>query len=403
MRILMLTPAPPYPAQSGGALRALGILHCLRSAGHTITLLTFARKDTDFTDTPLAQLCERIITAPPPQRSSIQRLRHLLFSGEADIIQRMYSPEFSALLSRLCGEGFDVIQFEGLEMATYLPHARQTGTRARLVYDSFNAEFALQQSIAAVDAGSLARLPAALYSRIQAQRLRALESWLGTHADGFIVVSEEDATLLRPLRGDRPLPIVPSGIFVDDYQREDAQPLGDAALVFTGKMDYRPNVDGAVWFADEILPVIRANVPATTLYIVGQQPSSTVIALAEQSGIIVTGQVPGVHPYLNGATVYVAPLRMGSGTRLKLLEAMACGCAIVATTTAAAGLDDSARSAMRIADDPQDFAAHVVTLMTRAALRDELGKLARDAVRLHYDWSVIAPRLNHVYAQMGLG
>src|SRR5690606_23656791 len=114
--------------------------------------------------------------------------------------------------------------------------------------------------------------------------------------------------------------------------------LGPCALIFTGKMDYRPNVDAMLWFASDILPQVRSIMPDVRLYVVGQKPHPRLEVLRDHDHIVLTGWVPEVTPYLHAAAVYIAPLRMGSGTRLKILEAMAAGCAIVATTLAAAGL-----------------------------------------------------------------
>ncbi len=402
MRILLLTPNPPYPPQSGGALRAYGILRSLHNAGHEMHLLCFAESPSALESTPLPTLCKSITTVPPPSRTALNRLRHLLLTSQPDIVQRMYSPELAAMLVESCRQDFDIIQFEGLEMATYLPVAANTQTRAKLVYDSFNAEYALQRNIAQVERSSLLRLPAALYSTIQAQRIYALERWLGEHADGFIVVSPEDRELLMPLRGASSLPIVPSGIFVDDYQDGERATLEPQALVFTGKMDYRPNVDAVSWFARDILPRIQVVRSDVSFYIVGQQPNQTVRDLAAMDNITVTGQVTKVTPYLKGASVYVAPLRMGSGTRLKLLEAMACGCAIVATDIAAAGLDAPARAALWIADSPADFAQAVIGFLANETMRNEFGERAQAAVRANYDWSAIVSRLCSVYAELGL-
>lgn len=409
MRFLMLTPNLPYPPQSGGSLRAFGILRTLSEAGHEVSLLSFHDGQPLPSNNPLPQLCKAVITIPPPTRNTTQRLRHLLFSGKADLVQRMASAEMSRKLRDLCrGGGYDVIQFEGIEMAVYLPEARSSGTRAKLIYDAFNAEYALQRMIAQVDAGMPRRLPAAVYSRIQAARIYALERDICQAADDVIAVSQEDADLLQPLRG-KPLPIVPSGIFTDEYDYPDdyenseipfdpkTYEVGQATLLFTGKMDYRPNVDAVLWFAESIFPQIRARQRNAHFVVVGQQPSTEVQALQKQTGITITGKVPDVKPFLYETAVYVAPLRMGSGTRLKLLEAMAVGCVIVATTVAAAGLDTETKSAMLIADDETSFANAVIELLQNAELRGDLGAKAKAMVKAHYDWAALATRLMRVY------
>jgi glycosyltransferase involved in cell wall biosynthesis len=200
------------------------------------------------------------------------------------------------------------------------------------------------------------------------------------------------------------VPVVPSGIFVSDYTKESsAVDLGPRALVFTGKMDYRPNVDAMLWFYEAILPHVRREFADVRLVIVGQQPHGRLDALRADPAVTVTGWVDSVQPYLRGAAVYIAPLRMGSGTRLKLLEALATERAIAATTTAAAGLLPDVRAAMRIADDAAGFAAHITDLLRAPDQRVALGTQARQAVSATYDWSAIIPRLLQVYEELGHG
>ena len=416
MRLLMLTPQLPYPPHSGGALRAYGILRTLREAGHQVSLLSFDDGKLAGEAAPLSALCEAIMTLPPPTgRSAATRIRHLLLSRDADLVQRMASDVMRAKLDQLAHTGnYDVIQFEGLEMALYLPHARATGTHAKLIYDAFNAEYALQQMIAEVDAQTPGRGLAAIYSRIQARRIYTLERTICQQADEVIAVSQEDATLLKTLR-NKPLPIVPSGIFTAEYAHPKepdsvdipfdpkTYTVGQITLLFTGKMDYRPNVDAAVWFAESIFPQIYAKEPYARFVIVGQQPNAVVQHLNGQNGIIVTGKVPDVKPYLHQTAVYVAPLRMGSGTRLKLLEAMAAGCAIVATNVAAAGLDETSKGAMRIADDENSFANAVLELLYKPELRGELGSKAIQVVKANYDWAALRGRLMEVYERPSMG
>jgi polysaccharide biosynthesis protein PslH len=398
VRILILTASLPYPPASGGALRVYGILHGLHAAGHDVTLMALHDGETSPEQTPLARLCTRLITLPAPVRSKTDRIHDLLLTTQADIARRFYSDAFAAEFTKLVREcDFDVIQFEAIEIACYLPIARQLGLRAKLIFDTFNAEADLQRRIFEIERAHPKRLPAAVYSWMQARRITRYEGDLCRMADAVIAVSPEDAALLRQYQPDKPVAIVPSGIFVDDYGApESAISLPKNALVFTGKMDYRPNMDAVQWFASAILP----RIPDAHLVIVGQKPHPSIAHLAQQPNITLTGFVPSVQPYLQAADVYIAPLRMGSGTRLKLLEAMASGCAIVATTTAAAGLSDAARATMVIADTEADFAQAVLQLLHDEARRRSSGEQARAIVRAEYDWSVLIPRLLHIYDEL---
>lgn len=405
MRILIITASLPYPPASGGAIRTYGIIKGLHEAGHTITLMSFHDRDISAQDTPLAQYCEQIITQPPPQRGINQRLQQLLLTGKADIATRFFSKNFAAQLRALIQENdFDLIQFEAIEAGCYIPIAREANTGAKLVFDTFNAEAELQKVIYQIDRQSIKTLPKAIYSQMQSQRIFQYEGDLCRAADAVIAVSEEDHALLKAYRKDERTYIVPSGISVDSYQPPAEQlELGKAAVVFTGKMDYRPNVDAMLWFVESIWGEIKQRQPAAQLYIVGQKPNAAIQALGDRADITVTGWVDAIAPYLYAAAVYIAPLRMGSGTRLKLLEAMASGCAIVATHTAAAGLSADVKTVMRLADEPAQFAESVVDLLSNPAKRDALTAQTRNAVQQHYDWSVLIPRLLNIYEDIGLG
>lgn len=401
----MITASLPYPPASGGAIRTYGLLHGLHAAGHDITLLSFHDRDEAPDDTPLADFCSHIETLPPPVRTKSDRLHDLLLSRQADIARRMYSDGFyERLVALLSEESFDLVQFEGIEVACYLPLAKSTGTTARLCYDAFNAEADLQRIIFQIDRGEVKRWPAATYSWIQAGRIEHFERTVCQQADGVVVVSPEDAAVLQQFRADKQVYVVPNGIFAATYSTpESTVDLGDKAIVFTGKMDYRPNVDAMWWFGNDILPRITEQLPDAHLTIVGQKPHPRLAPFADRADITITGWVDSVTPYLYASAVYVAPLRMGSGTRLKILEAMASGCAVVATSTAAAGLLDEAKRALVIADSEHDIASAIITLLNNPAERQQRGAQAQQDVKQHYDWSVLIPRLLAAYKDMGLG
>jgi glycosyltransferase involved in cell wall biosynthesis len=170
--------------------------------------------------------------------------------------------------------------------------------------------------------------------------------------------------------------------------------------VFTGSMGYRPNVDAALWFVDQVLDKITAHVPDARFFVVGSQPHSRLNSLRDRANVQITGWVPDVNPFLHAAAVYVVPMRMGSGTRLKLLQAMAAGRAVVSTTTGAQGLSVRDGVELRLADSPDDFAQAVIGLLENAEQRQALGAAGMRYVRDNYDWSVIAPHLLRVYDQI---
>ncbi len=406
MRTLLVTVNLPYPPASGGAIRMLGILHGMYEANHEITLLSFYNGDIQLQSTPLSTYCEKIVTLPLPPRTKIDRLRTLFLSIQPDIAHRFYDDKFARTLSELLQQTqFDLIQFEAIEAVCYLPIAKKLQPDAIISFDTFNAEYALQRNMFEIDIANIRRWPLAAYSYIQMRRITRFEREMCRIADIVFAVSSEDAELLADFREDRKVYIVPSGIFVKDYEQSDVLEvdLKQPAMVFTGTMNYRPNVDAILWFAESALPDVIEQRPSAQLYVVGNRPHPRLESLRSHTNIHITGWVDSTQPYLNAATLYVAPLRMGSGTRLKLLEAMACGCAIVATSTAAAGLLDDIKRAMIIVDTAQEMAEAIVSLLDDVQRRQALGVQARELVRKHYDWSMLTPNLLAAYKENGLG
>lgn len=402
-RILFLTPQLPYPLHQGTTLRNFGLISGLDERGHRVALLSFAELEQPrIEDTPLASLCDPGITIPAPHRSMQQRLRDLI-GGHADMARRRWSEVFKdALCDLLSRHTFDVVHIEGIEMAPYLPILKGAAPGAMLIYDAHNAEYALQQRIAAQDMRLPRRLPLAGYSFIQAQRLRKYETETCRAVDHVIAVSEADAVLLGKLPHHTPISVIPNAILTDEYRAGEITPadIPRPSLVFTGKMDFRPNVDAVLWFADEILPRIMASIPGVHFTAVGQKPHSRLDPLRARPEVTLTGYVDDIQPFLAAADVYVAPLRMGSGTRFKLLEAMAMGRAVVSTRIGAEGLAITDGEHMLLADTPDEFAAAVTSLLVDPDRRAALGRHASEFVRQHYDWHTIIPAVEAIYEKV---
>jgi glycosyltransferase involved in cell wall biosynthesis len=194
--------------------------------------------------------------------------------------------------------------------------------------------------------------------------------------------------------------VVPNGVDLDFYKPGVTPPapgLGPHSLVFTGKMDFRPNVDAVLWFVGEVLPLITALLPDARFYVVGQRPHPRLAALAGHPAVVITGQVPDTRPYIAGAGVYVIPLRIGGGTRLKVLEAMAMGRAMVSTRLGCDGFPLEDGREVCFADQPGAFAEAVVGLLQNREEAEALGRAARAYVEANYGWDAIVPRLEALY------
>ncbi|HEX2184828.1 MAG TPA: glycosyltransferase family 4 protein, partial [Chloroflexota bacterium] len=401
MRILFVTPQLPWPARQGTALRNFHLLQAAAGA-HTVDLLSFDESGTGGGDAPraidrlgpLRDLCRRVEAVPVPRRRRHARLRDLLL-GWADMERRLWSPAFQSLLAaRLASEAYDAVQLEGFEVAGYLlgPSALRAealgrapwqrhpsggahgpdggrggagqarrGLAPRLIFDDHNAEYQLQDSAWRIDGRRPQRWLRAVYSALQARRLRAREALYCAAADACLAVSEEDAAALEAVVPGLGAVVVPNG--VDVGAMPPATPGAEPEIFFAGKLDYRPNVDACEWLVREILPRVQAEVPAARVVLAGRDPAPEVRALAGPA-VEVTGALSDAALASRRAAAWVAvvPTRMGSGVRFKALEAMAAGVPLVATPLGAAGSGAVDGEHALIAEDGASFAAAVVCL-----------------------------------------
>ncbi len=403
----MLVPQLPFPPHQGTSLRNFNLIAGL-SRRHEIHLFGFIPPDHDQTAVDrMCDFCAVVEMAPQPTRTLSQRLLTTFTSPLPDMAHRLTSPDMHARLrAHLQRHSFEVIDLEGIEMAPYLPTLLDSipanRPRPRLVFDNHNAEYVLQKRVFQADAGRPARWPAALYSLIQWLKLAGYEAQICRRVDVVSAVSAEDAAALHRLAAGLNVVVIPNGVDISYYTSfAPTQPgLPPRSLVFTGTMDFRPNVDAAVWFVEQVFPLIRRQIPDAVFYIVGQRPHRRVEALAQQPGVRVTGRVPDARPYIADAEVYVIPLRSGGGTRLKVLEAMAMHKAIVSTPMGCDGYPITDGQEVILADRPALFAQRVVDLLGNAEHRRVLGQAAFDFA-LGYDWSAIAPRLEAVWQGRG--
>jgi len=314
----------------------------------------------------------------------------------------MWSPEFDRALTDLLNQtSYDIAHTEGLEMAPYLSRIQTAPHPPRVIYDAHNAEYLIQHRAFITDLRQPARWPAATYSWLQLPRLRRFEAATCRLADAVTCVSVEDAMVLKEFVPSLDPVILPNGIDVEAYTSYTSRiTLHTSRLVFTGKMDYRPNIDAALWFAGDILPRIRAARPEVQFFIVGQKPALSLLKRHGTSGVTVTGTVEDVRPFIAEAAAYVAPLRMGGGTRFKLLEAMALARPIVSTAIGAEGFAVRSGQELLLADAPADFADAVLALLADPDRAQALGRAGQAFVRQHYDWSVIIPKLEAVYRSL---
>jgi sugar transferase (PEP-CTERM/EpsH1 system associated) len=228
---------------------------------------------------------------------------------------------------------------------------------------------------------------------------RLYENRLWSRFKRGVVVSEAERQIYLRLNPALDLAVIPNGVDISHFQVTPLPTNQDPTILLNGTMSYYANVDAAVWFVEKIFPFILRRLPQTKLLIVGQNPVEEVQGLARYAQVVVTGSVPDMRDYLSQSNVLVVPLRIGHGTRLKILEAMAAGRPVVSTSIGAEGLEAQAGKHLLLADNPTQFAANVIEILTKPRLAEALASDARQFVESLFSWPIIGEKLSQ-YCQL---
>lgn len=388
MRILVLSPHFPRFPGTGAPTR----LYCLLREGaarHRYHLIAASH----YGDAPDPALLEPLVEGweevTPPSRPSgrlhrwAARVRRAVETPRPQAVERLLPlKEGVQTRVRACLATFrpDLVQVEHTVTAPLLGGLTGLPPRIVVVHDLVHR---IQERAAAVAPDAAGRA----HWSVQARRMKDLETRLFRSDACFVTCSEDDRAALLELAPGARVTVVPNGVDVDYFA---VAPPGDPGrLVFTGNMESVPNADAVRWFCAEVLE----RVPGARLDIVGLNPTPEVQAL-EGPRVAVHGAVPDVRPFVAGGGVFIVPLRIGSGTRLKILEAMAMGRPVVSTRVGAEGLGLTHGEEALLADTPQDFADAVRSLMDDPALRQRLAERGRRLAEERFAWKVLAPAMD---------
>jgi polysaccharide biosynthesis protein PslH len=391
MRILVLAQRVPYPPHRGDKIATYHyVRHLARRHEVAVACLADGRADLDNVAglAPLVRSVDAVVCSPTRRRA---RALAALAGGRPLTVAYFDEPELHARVrARLAAERFDAALVYGSGVAQYVEPYRDL---PRVI------QFSDLDSLKWRQYADAARPPKRWVYRAEAGRLLAYERRLAATFSRSLVCTERELAEFRRLIPGVPAEVVRNGVDLGRFRPVAAgkDPLN---LVFTGVMDYLPNVDGVVWFCRDVLSRVRAAVPGATFTVCGSSPAPEVVALGRLPGVTVTGAVADVAPYLARAAVAVIPVRIARGVQNKLLEAMAAGLPAVATAAAAAGVEAADGRHLFVADNPADFAAAVVRLLCDRRLRDEVGRAARAAVEAHYCWDVTLTRLEEILAEV---
>jgi len=391
MRILWLKTELLHPVDRGGRIRTHGMLTAL-AKHHEITYLTLAPPTTDEDVRRRAEdYCHRLVTVPfrdVPRRSKrfAWQLARSMASPLPYSLWRYRSTAMRSAIATELGAGRqDVLVCDFLFPTVNLPPSMPIPS----VLFQHNVEAMIWRRQAEHAPGRLRRM---VY-RAQWRRMARYEAAACRRFDLVVAVSEDDRRALKEEYGLPEVDTVPTGVntaFFTPRRDADRRPHH---LVFTGAMDWLPNEDGINFFLAEVFPRIVRAVPEATITIVGRNPSAQLQArAADIRGVTVTGTVPDVRPFLDEASVFVVPLRIGGGTRLKIFEAMAMGLPVVSTRLGAEGLPLTAGQDYLQADDPTAMVEAVVGLLRSPARARHMGTGGRARVEADFGWDAVAQR-----------
>jgi sugar transferase (PEP-CTERM/EpsH1 system associated) len=391
MRILWLKTEVLHPVDKGGKIRTYNMLKELKRE-HEVTYLTLddgAASDEDKKNA--SEYCHELVCIPHARREKFTpgfyyELLLNLVSGNAYAIKKYESRAMRReIVERDRRGAFDLLVCDFLAPAVNVPADLTTPA----VLFQHNVEAMIWKRHYEVQSNPVKK--AYLYG--QWQKMRRFEREMCGRFDAVIAVSADDREQMKNEYGAKAVFDVPTGVDVEFFQPNNTVKPVPNSLVFTGSMDWLPNDDAIRYFTREILPLIKNKVPDVKLTVVGRNPAPALVDLSkEDPSLIITGRVDDVRPYMENAAAYIVPLRIGGGTRLKIFEAMAMEKAVVSTTIGAEGLPLTNGVELLLADEPETFAAAVVSVLSDQDYAAELGRRAAAVVRENFGWRQVTER-----------
>lgn len=391
MRILYITPYLP----SSVRIRPLGFIREL-SQRHAITLVTLVHPQAEmrFLD-EVRPYCQALYPLTLGRSGALTRCLLSLPTATPLSVAYTHSPQMRRTVRDLVRRGvYDLVHIEFARAAPLVTDLEGTGIPR--IYDAVDSMTLASARTFRASHSPLRKALAAL----EWLKFRRFEAWAIRQFDRVLVSSPADQEALTDLAPEVPVSVLPNGVDTEYFvPRQIGGSAEPPTLAFLARLSYHANVSSILHFYRHIFPLIRAKFPQVRLLLIGRDPAPAIQALATDPHVKITGYVPDVRPYLARATVSISPMRVGAGISNKVLESMAMGLPVVATSLAAGALAVEHDRELLIADDPADFADMVIALLSSPRLRERLGRQARTYVETHHRWPVIAAQLEQLYRE----
>ena len=397
MKILQLCHKPPYPPVDGGCIAMNNITSGLIKLGHEVKLLTiFTQKhDLNFDILPDEYITETGIEGVFVDTSiNLADAFSNLITRDSYNVSRFFSPDFDMRLSHLLkGQKFDVIHLESLFMTPYIASCRRN-SHAKIVLRSHNLEFIIWERMAAGAKGMAKRA----YLKYLSRKLREYELSVIDEVDGIASISPEDKTKYQDLGGDKPMTTIPFGIDINNYPLNNSvEP--EISLFHLGSLDWTPNLEGVLWFLDEVWSKLSKKFPSLKLYLAGRNIPNDILP-TQTKNIEIVGEVDDAQEFMRSKAIMIVPLLSASGIRVKIIEGMALGKAIVSTKIGAEGLDVVQGEHIMLAETGQECADAISQLINNPEKLKQLGASARKLVETTFENNRISQKLEKFYKEL---
>ncbi len=391
MRILFICHRFPFPPNRGGKIRPFQMIRHL-SQRHEVTVasLAFTQEELD-AGAGLREHCSKIIAEILPNSSRWAQAVTALAGSTPSSVAYFRSNRLRARIEAAWQKKkFDAVMVHCAFVAQYT--LGLTGGLRILDYGDMD-------SAKWMDYAEHRRFPLSLGYAIESRKLRRYERAMAERFNLITVTTQGEKEVFKTLGVPRPCTVVPNGVDGNFFQPAAMGGGSKPNIVFLGRMDYFPNIDGVLWFVREVYPIIRRATRSAELKIVGADPSGEVLRLRSIEGVTVTGFVKDVRPYLTEAAVAIAPLRIARGTQNKILECMAAGIPVVCTPQAAKGIQAVPGEHIVVADGPEDFSCSVLDLLNNRDRRVKVASAARVQVERAHSWPESMRILDSVLAE----
>jgi polysaccharide biosynthesis protein PslH len=391
LRVLVISPYFPFPPTFGATVRIYQLIRQLAER-HDVTLLSYGSEADDAGARELGDTIS-LRTVDRGEESVLSRRLgqvRAIVHGQPFATWVLRSKEMQAAIDDLCARiDFDLIHVEFSTMSDF-----RFPPGIPVVVDEHNIEYELYRRLYEGERSLLRRG----FNGLEYLRVRRMEERCWQRAQGCVVTSAREEPTVRATAPSTPTAVVPNGVDLE-YFAPWTEATEPQSVVFNGVLNYRPNLDAATYLVEEVWPLVLDVCPSARLILVGRAPERDAAALRRPT-VEVTGTVPDIRPYLGRAEVVAVPIRMGGGTRFKVVEALSMGKPMVSTTLGCEGLSVRDREHLLIADDAETFAREILELFEDGELRRGLGTAGRALAEEKYSWHLAGERLEALYRQV---